>query len=89
MQFLDEAAAIGVDGLITVDLPPEEDKERPAGKTGGSQLHRFVTPTSDEARLPKVLVEASGFVYYVSITGSLEQKAAGASIADAYDRIKR
>ena len=89
-KFLDEAAAIGVDGLIIVDLPPEEDKELclPAKRAGLSFI-RLVTPTSDEARLPKVLAEASGFVYYVSITGITGTKsAAGASIADAYNRIK-
>ena len=89
-KFLDEAAAIGVDGLIIVDLPPEEDEELclPAKRAGLSFI-RLVTPTSDEARLPKVLAEASGFVYYVSITGITGTKsAAGASIADAYNRIK-
>ena len=89
-KFLDEAAAIGVDGLIIVDLPPEEDEELclPAKRAGLSFI-RLVTPTSDEARLPEVLAEASGFVYYVSITGITGTKsAAGASIADAYNRIK-
>ena len=89
-KFLDEAVAIGVDGLIIVDLPPEEDEELclPAKRAGLSFI-RLVTPTSDEARLPKVLAEASGFVYYVSITGITGTKsAAGASIADAYNRIK-
>ena len=89
-KFLDKAAAIGVDGLIIVDLPPEEDGELclPA-KQAGISFIRLVTPTSDEARLPTVLAEASGFVYYVSITGITGTKsAAGASIADAYKRIK-
>ena len=89
-KFLDKAAAIGVDGLIIVDLPPEEDGELclPA-KQAGLSFIRLVTPTSDEARLPTVLAEASGFVYYVSITGITGTKsAAGASIADAYKRIK-
>ena len=87
---IDEAAAIGVDGLIIVDLPPEEDEELclPAKRAGLSFI-RLVTPTSDDARLPTVLAEASGFVYYVSITGITGTKsAAGASIADAYNRIK-
>ena len=89
-KFLDEAVAIGVDGLIIVDLPPEEDEELclPAKRAGLSFI-RLVTPTSDEARLPEVLAEASGFVYYVSITGITGTKsAASASIADAYNRIK-
>lgn len=68
--FLARAKAVGVDGLIIVDLPPEEDDElcRPALAAG---LHwiRLATPTTDEARLPKVLQRTSGFVYYVSIMG--------------------
>ena len=89
-KFLDEAAEIGVDGLIIVDLPPEEDQELclPAKRAGLSFI-RLVTPTSNEARLPTILAEASGFVYYVSITGITGTKSAGsASIADAYNRIK-
>jgi len=89
-KFLDEAVAAGVDGLIVVDLPPEEDAELclPA-KAAGLSFIRLVTPTSDEKRLPAVLAEASGFVYYVSITGITGTKsAAGASIAEAYSRIK-
>jgi tryptophan synthase alpha chain len=68
--FLAEAKAAGVDGLIVVDLPPEEDDELcvPAADAG---LHfiRLATPTTDDARLPAVLQNTSGFVYYVSITG--------------------
>lgn len=68
--FLREAKEAGVDGLIVVDLPPEEDDELcvPAGEAG---LHfiRLATPTTDDARLPAVLANTSGFVYYVSITG--------------------
>ncbi len=89
-KFLDEAAGIGVDGLIIVDLPPEEDEELclPA-KQAGLSFIRLVTPTSDQVRLPTVLAEASGFVYYVSITGVTGTKsAAGESIAEAYRRIK-
>lgn len=89
-RFLDEAVAAGVDGLIVVDLPPEEDAELclPA-KAAGLSFIRLVTPTSDEIRLPTVLAEASGFVYYVSVTGITGTKsAAGASISDAYKRIK-
>jgi len=89
-KFLAEAVAAGVDGLIVVDLPPEEDQELclPA-KAAGLRFIRLVTPTSDEARLPAVLAEASGFVYYVSITGITGTKsAAGASIAEAYKRVR-
>ena len=68
--FLSEAKQAGVDGLIVVDLPPEEDDELclPAAEAG---LHfiRLATPTTDDARLPAVLKNTSGFVYYVSITG--------------------
>lgn len=69
-SFLAEAKTAGVDGLIVVDLPPEEDDELciPAQKAGLNFI-RLATPTSDDARLPKVLQNTSGFVYYVSITG--------------------
>ena len=68
--FLDDARAAGVDGLIIVDLPPEEDEELciPAQKAGLNFI-RLATPTTDDKRLPKVLQNTSGFVYYVSITG--------------------
>ena len=68
--FVDDARRAGVDGLIVVDLPPEEDAElmKPA-RGAGIELIRLATPTTDEARLPKVLAGAGGFIYYVSITG--------------------
>lgn len=68
--FLAEAKAAGIDGLIIVDLPPEEDSELclPANAAGLNFI-RLATPTSDDKRLPKVLQNTSGFVYYVSITG--------------------
>ncbi len=69
-RFLDEAVRAGVDGLIVVDLPPEEDAELciPA-RTAGLDFIRLATPTTDGIRLPTVLGNTSGFVYYVSITG--------------------
>ena len=69
-QFLSDAKAAGIDGLIVVDLPPEEDDELciPA-QAAGLNFIRLATPTTDDARLPKVLQNTSGFVYYVSITG--------------------
>ncbi len=69
-RFLAEAKAAGVDGLIVVDLPPEEDTELclPA-QAAGLNFIRLATPTTDDRRLPKVLTNTSGFVYYVSITG--------------------
>jgi len=69
-RFLNDAKAAGIDGLIVVDLPPEEDDElcRPA-QAAGLNFIRLATPTTDEKRLPKVLQNTSGFVYYVSITG--------------------
>ena len=69
-KFLADAKSAGIDGLIVVDLPPEEDEELcvPAMKAGLNFI-RFATPTTDEERLPAVLKNMSGFVYYVSITG--------------------
>jgi len=69
-RFLADAKAAGVDGLIVVDLPPEEDAELclPA-QAAGLNFIRLATPTTDDKRLPKVLQNTSGFVYYVSITG--------------------
>ena len=69
-KFLEEAKEAGVDGLIVVDLPPEEDAELciPAQEAGLNFI-RLATPTTDDKRLPKVLQNTSGFVYYVSITG--------------------
>jgi len=68
--FLNDAKAAGIDGLIVVDLPPEEDDELciPA-QNAGLNFIRLATPTTDDKRLPKVLQNTSGFVYYVSITG--------------------
>ncbi len=78
--FLADAKAAGVDGLIVVDLPPEEDEELciPAQRAGLNFI-RLATPTTDARRLPKVLQNTSGFVYYVSITGITGAAAAEAS----------
>ena len=69
-RFLVDAKVAGIDGLIVVDLPPEEDDElcKPA-LAAGLNFIRLATPTTDDARLPKVLTNTSGFVYYVSIAG--------------------
>ncbi len=85
--FLERAKAAGVDGLIVVDLPPEEDAELclPAAEAGLNFI-RLATPTTDDARLPAVLANTSGFVYYVSITGvtgaaSAQAEAVGPAVA--------
>jgi tryptophan synthase alpha chain len=90
-KFLVDAKAAGVDGLIVVDLPPEEDEELclPALKAGFNFI-RLATPTTDDKRLPKVLTNTSGFVYYVSITGITGSAAPEAGkVAAAVARIKR
>ncbi|MFU1477743.1 tryptophan synthase subunit alpha [Roseovarius sp. C7] len=80
-RFLVDAKEAGIDGLIIVDLPPEEDDELciPAQKAGLNFI-RLATPTTDDKRLPKVLENTSGFVYYVSITGIT-----GAAVPQASD----
>lgn len=88
--FLADARAAGVDGLIVVDLPPEEDEELciPA-QAAGLNFIRLATPTTDDNRLPKVLQNTSGFVYYVSITGITGAAAAQAGdVAPEVARIK-
>src|SRR6478609_1119494 len=90
-KFLADAKAAGVDGLIVVDLPPEEDEELciPALKAGLSFI-RLATPTTDDKRLPAVLAHTSGFVYYVSITGITGAATPDATkVAAAVARIKR
>jgi tryptophan synthase alpha chain len=90
-RFLADAKAAGVDGLIIVDLPPEEDEELciPALKAGLNFI-RLATPTTDDKRLPTVLNNTSGFVYYVSITGITGAAAPDAGkVKDAVVRIKR
>ena len=90
-KFLIDAKTAGLDGLIIVDLPPEEDTELclPAIKAGLNFI-RLATPTTDDKRLPAVLANTSGFVYYVSITGITGSASADASVVgDAVGRIKR
>ena len=88
--FIDKALDCGVDGLIIVDLPPEEDTEmcHPC-MTAGLHWIRLTTPTSDEERLKTVLKNSSGFVYYVSIAGITgTQSAKGSAVSEAVTRIK-
>ncbi|MQY43642.1 tryptophan synthase subunit alpha [Epibacterium sp. SM1969] len=88
--FLKDAKDAGIDGLIVVDLPPEEDDELciPA-QAAGLNFIRLATPTTDDARLPRVMQNTSGFVYYVSITGITGAAEAQASdVAPEVTRIK-
>src|SRR6516165_8044509 len=90
-RFLRDAKSTGVDGLIVVDLPPEEDEELclPALKAGVNFI-RLATPTTDDKRLPAVLANTSGFVYYVSITGITGAATPDPTkVAAAVARIKR
>lgn len=89
-RFLSDAVEAGVDGLIIVDLPPEEDAELcvPAGKAGLNFI-RLATPTTDDRRLPAVVRNTSGFVYYVSVTGITGGPAANAAeVAPEVARIR-
>src|SRR5664279_2261110 len=90
-RFLVDAKSAGVDGLIIVDLPPEEDDELclPAMQAGLNFI-RLATPTTDDKRLPAVLANTSGFVYYVSITGITGRASADkVQVGEAVARIKR
>jgi tryptophan synthase alpha chain len=76
-KFVQDAASAGADGLIVVDLPPEEDAElRIPAQEAGLDFIKLVTPTTDDSRLQKILESASGFLYYVSITGVTGTKSA-------------
>jgi tryptophan synthase alpha chain len=88
--FAAECRKAGVDGVICVDIPPEEDPELgPALRAAGISLIRLATPTTDDARLPAVLEGSSGFLYYVSVAGITGmQQAALASIEEAMARLK-
>jgi len=90
-RFLADAREAGVDGLIVVDLPPEEDDELclPALRAGLAFI-RLATPTTDDRRLPAVLANTAGFVYYVSITGITGAATPDfGRVATAVERIKR
>jgi tryptophan synthase alpha chain len=90
-RFLQDARAAGVDGLIVVDLPPEEDAElcRPA-LDAGLDFIRLTTPTTGDKRLPAVLANTAGFVYYVSVTGTTGAATASAeAVAAAVERLRR
>jgi tryptophan synthase alpha chain len=90
-RFLADATSAGVDGLIVVDLPPEEDDELcvPALRAGLNFI-RLATPTTDDKRLPAVLANTSGFVYYVSVTGITGMAAPDTGrVTEAVARIKR
>ncbi len=90
-KFSSDAKAVGVDGLIIVDLPPEEDHElRVPAKSAGLDLIRLATPTTDARRLPAVLDGATGFLYYVSIMGVTGSKNIDAKdVASALARIRQ
>lgn len=88
--FAAEAAKAGVDGVICVDLPPEEDELAPMLEAQGLAFIRLATPTTDAARLPAILKGASGFLYYVSVAGITGlQQAQQASIESAVARLKQ
>jgi tryptophan synthase alpha chain len=90
-RFLDDARQAGVDGLIVVDLPPEEDDELCVPALGrGLNFIRLVTPTTDDRRLPRVLGNTSGFLYYVSVDGITGTKAPVADqVGGAVARLRR
>jgi tryptophan synthase alpha chain len=90
-RFLADAREAGVDGLIVVDLPPEEDEELCLPALGaGLAFIRLATPTTDDKRLPAVLANTAGFVYYVSITGITGAATPDfGKVATAVERIKR
>jgi tryptophan synthase alpha chain len=86
-----DAVAAGVDGVIVVDLPPEEDTELAVpARAAGLDFVRLATPTSDDRRLPKIIEQASGFIYYFAIAGITGTRSADfASITAAVARLRR
>ncbi len=89
--FSRDAAAAGIDGLIVVDLPPEEDAElRVPALAAGLRVIRLTAPTSDDRRLPRILEGAGGFIYHVAITGITGTTSASAdAVAAAVERLRR
>jgi tryptophan synthase alpha chain len=89
--FARDAVSAGVDGVIVVDLPPEEDAELTGpARAAGLDFVRLATPTSDDRRLPRIVERASGFVYYVAIAGITGTRSAdAASVATAVTRLRR
>jgi len=89
--FARDAVAAGVDGVIVVDLPPEEDAELTGpARAAGLDFVRLATPTSDDRRLPHIVEHASGFIYYVAIAGITGTRSAdSASVAAAITRLRR
>src|SRR5690606_19798270 len=89
--FSRDAAAAGIDGLIVVDLPPEEDEElRVPALAAGLRVIRLTAPTSDDRRLPRILEGAGGFIYHVAITGITGTTSASAdAVAAAVERLRR
>ena len=89
-RFAVDAAASGVDGLIVVDIPPEEADVLAPATEQGLDIIRLVAPTTDDARLPKVLNGTSGFIYYVAIAGITGTRSAeSASLAAAIPRLRK
>lgn len=90
-KFIADALACGIDGVILVDLPPEEDDEfRIPAQKAGMHIIRLATPTTDEKRLPVVLKNSGGFLYYVSITGITGAASANqANVGEAIMRLKK
>jgi len=90
-RFTHDAVAAGVDGIIVVDLPPEEDVELTApARAAGLDVVRLAAPTSDDQRLPLIVERASGFIYYVAVAGITGTRSAeAASVAAAITRLRR
>jgi len=90
-RFTHDAVAAGVDGIIVVDLPPEEDVELTApARAAGLDVVRLAAPTSDDQRLPLIVERASGFIYYVAVAGITGTRSAeAASVAAAISRLRR
>jgi tryptophan synthase alpha chain len=90
-SFAQDAVVAGVDGVIVVDLPPEEDTElRAPARAAGLDFIRLATPTSDDRRLPRIVERAGGFIYYVAVAGITGTRSAdAANVAAAVIRLRR